>query len=113
MAGHFKTALFEDSVYVLTPQGNVIALPKGSTPVDFAYHVHTDLGHRCRGAKVDGAIVSFDYPLQNDQQVEIIPAKQGGVPVETGLIQLWVISKATALDKKSDIGSTVRNLKPR
>lgn len=78
LAGHFKTALFEDSVYVLTPQGNVVALPKGSTPIDFAYHVHTDLGHRCRGAKVDGVIVSLDYPLQNAQQVEIIPAKQGG-----------------------------------
>ncbi len=78
LAGHFKTALFEDSVYVLTPQGSVIALPKGATPVDFAYHVHTDLGHRCRGAKVDGAIVSLYYPLQNAQQVEIIPAKQGG-----------------------------------
>lgn len=78
LAGHFKTALFEDSVYVLTPQGSVIALPKGATPVDFAYHVHTDLGHRCRGAKVDNAMVSLDYPLQNAQQVEIIPAKQGG-----------------------------------
>jgi GTP pyrophosphokinase len=78
LAGHFKTALFEDSVYVLTPQGNVVALPKGSTPVDFAYHVHTELGHRCRGAKVDGVIVSLDYPLQNAQQVEIILAKQGG-----------------------------------
>ncbi len=78
LARDFKTALFEDSVYVLTPQGSVIALPKGSTPVDFAYQVHTDLGHRCRGAKVDGAIVSLDYPLQNAQQVEIIPAKRGG-----------------------------------
>jgi len=78
LARHFNTALFEDSVYVMTPQGNVIALPKGATPVDFAYYVHTDLGHRCRGAKVNGAIVSLDYPLQNAQQVEIIPAKQGG-----------------------------------
>lgn len=78
LAVHFRTALFEDSVYVLTPQGSVIALPKGSTPIDFAYYVHTDLGHRCRGAKVDGVIVSLDYPLQNAQQVEVIPAKQGG-----------------------------------
>ncbi len=78
LAGHFKTALFEDSIYVLTPQGSVIALPKDATPVDFAYHVHTVLGHRCRGAKVNGAIVSLDYPLQNAQQVEIISAKQGG-----------------------------------
>lgn len=78
LAEQFKTALFEDSIYVLTPQGNVIALPKGSTPVDFAYHVHTELGHHCRGAKVDNAMVPLDYPLQNAQQVEIISAKQGG-----------------------------------
>jgi (p)ppGpp synthetase, RelA/SpoT family len=78
LAEHFKVALFEDSVYVLTPQGRVIALPKGATPVDFAYHVHTDLGHRCRGAKIDGVMVPLDYPLQNAQKVEIISGKQGG-----------------------------------
>ncbi|MEO8992112.1 MAG: bifunctional (p)ppGpp synthetase/guanosine-3',5'-bis(diphosphate) 3'-pyrophosphohydrolase, partial [Nitrosospira sp.] len=78
LAAHFKVALFEDSVYVLTPQGRVIALPKGATPVDFAYHVHTDLGHRCRGAKIDGVMVPLDYPLQNAQKVEIISSKQGG-----------------------------------
>ncbi len=70
--------LFQDSVYVLTPQGQVIDLPRGATPVDFAYHLHTDLGHRCRGAKVDGAIVPLNYALQNAQHVEIIAAKQGG-----------------------------------
>jgi GTP pyrophosphokinase len=78
LAEHFKLALFEDSVYVLTPQGRVIGLPKGATPVDFAYHVHSDLGHRCRGAKVDGIMVPLDYTLQNAQRVEIISAKQGG-----------------------------------
>lgn len=78
LAEHFKTALFEDSVYVLTPQGRVIALPQGATPVDFAYHVHTDLGHRCRGAKVDGVMVPLDYPLQNAQRVEILSTKEGG-----------------------------------
>jgi GTP pyrophosphokinase len=77
LAEHFKVALFEDSIYVLTPQGKVIALPKGATPVDFAYHVHTDLGHRCRGAKVDGVMVPLDYRLRNAQCVEIISAKQG------------------------------------
>ena len=70
--------LLQDSVYVLTPQGQVIDLPRGATPVDFAYHLHTDLGHRCRGAKVDGAIVPLSYVLQNAQHVEIIAAKQGG-----------------------------------
>jgi GTP pyrophosphokinase len=78
LAEHFKVALFEDSIYVLTPQGKVIALPKGATPVDFAYHVHSDLGHRCRGAKVDGIMVPLDYPLKNAQRVEIISIKQGG-----------------------------------
>lgn len=74
----FRTRLFEDMVYVLTPQGRVIDLPAGATPVDFAYHVHTELGHRCRGAKVDGAIVPLNTSLANGQRVEIIAAKQGG-----------------------------------
>jgi GTP pyrophosphokinase len=70
--------LFEDTIYVLTPQGQVIDLPHGATAVDFAYHVHTDLGHRCRGAKVNGAIVPLTYRLKNANQVEIVAAKQGG-----------------------------------
>ncbi len=74
----FKTGLFQDTVYILTPQGKVVTLPKGATPIDFAYHVHTDLGDRCRGAKVDGNIVPLTYPLQNGQRVEIITVKQGG-----------------------------------
>lgn len=78
LAEHFKTALFEESVYVLTPEGRVIDLPKGSTPVDFAYRVHTDLGHHCRGAKVDGVMVPLDYTLHNAQRVEIISNRQGG-----------------------------------
>ena len=78
LAERFRTGLFEDTIYVLTPQGRVIALTKGSTPVDFAYHVHTELGHRCRGAKVDGAMVPLSTPLANGQQVEIHAAKQGG-----------------------------------
>jgi len=76
-AEQFRTGLFEDSVYVFTPQGRVIDLPKGSTPVDFAYHVHSELGHRCRGAKVDGVMVPLNTPLANGQQVEILAAKQG------------------------------------
>jgi GTP pyrophosphokinase len=70
--------LFQDAVYVFTPQGQVIDLPPRATPVDFAYHVHTDLGHRCRGAKVNGAIVPLNYQLKNADQVDIISAKQGG-----------------------------------
>ncbi|MBB5020001.1 GTP pyrophosphokinase [Chitinivorax tropicus] len=82
LAHQFRTELFQDSVYVLTPQGKVVALPKGSTPVDFAYHVHTDLGHRCRGAKVDGKIVPLDTSLDNGQRIEILAAKQGGPSVD-------------------------------
>jgi len=78
LAEQFRAGLFEDTVYVLTPQGRVIDLPKGSTPIDFAYHLHTDLGHRCRGAKVDGQIVPLTYQLKNAQRVEIVAAKQGG-----------------------------------
>jgi GTP pyrophosphokinase len=68
----------DDVIYVFTPQGRVIDLPRGATPIDFAYHVHSDLGHRCRGAKVDGQIVNLNYPLDNAQRVEIITVRQGG-----------------------------------
>jgi GTP pyrophosphokinase len=74
--GKAKRGLFEDTIYVLTPQGRVVDLPAGSTPIDFAYHVHTDLGHRCRGAKVDGQMVPLDYKLANAQRVEIMAAKE-------------------------------------
>lgn len=68
----------DDHIYVLTPLGKVISLEKGSSPIDFAYAVHTDLGHRCRGARVDGAMVPLDTPLQNGQTIEIIAVKHGG-----------------------------------
>ena len=68
----------DDTVYVLTPQGKVVDLPAGATPLDFAYALHTDLGHRCRGAKVDGHMVTLDTPLASGQRVEIIAAKSGG-----------------------------------
>jgi GTP pyrophosphokinase len=74
----FRNELFHDQVYVLTPLGKVIALHKGATPVEFAYTLHTDLGHRTRGAKVDGSIVPLNYKLQNGQRVEILTVKQGG-----------------------------------
>jgi len=74
----FKNELLQDRVYVLTPQGKVIDLPKGATPVDFAYVVHTDLGHRTRGAKIDGSIVPLNTKLQTGQRVEILATKQGG-----------------------------------
>ena len=74
----FKQTALDDTVYVLTPQGKVLDLPHGSTPVDFAYHLHTDLGHHCRGAKVDGVMVPLNCKLANGQRVEIVAAKTGG-----------------------------------
>ena len=73
-----KTDLFQDRVYVFTPKGDIIDLPAGSTPIDFAYHVHTEVGHRCRGARVTGKLVSLNHQLKNGDQVEIITAKRGG-----------------------------------
>jgi GTP pyrophosphokinase len=78
LAEHLRSGLFEDTIYVLTPQGRVIDLPQGSTPVDFAYHVHSELGHRCRGAKVDGQMVPLNHALENGQTVEITAASTGG-----------------------------------
>jgi guanosine-3',5'-bis(diphosphate) 3'-pyrophosphohydrolase len=73
-----KSDVFEDRVYVFTPRGDIIDLPAGSTPIDFAYHVHTDIGHRCRGAKINGKLVSLDYQLKTGDKVEILAAKRGG-----------------------------------
>ncbi len=70
--------LFDDRIYVLTPDAAIVDLPQGATPLDFAYSVHTNLGHRCRGARVDGAMVPLNTPLQNGQTVEISTAKEGG-----------------------------------
>ena len=87
-----KKPQFDDAVYVLTPQGKVIDLPAGSTPIDFAYALHSDLGHRCRGARVDGHIVPLDTPLASGQRVEIVTAKSGGpsrdwLNVERGFVK--------------------------
>jgi GTP pyrophosphokinase len=87
-----SNARFDDRIYVFTPQATVIELTAGATPIDFAYAVHTDLGHRCRGAKVDGAMVSLNTPLANGQTVEITASKDGGpsldwLNAELGLVQ--------------------------
>lgn len=68
----------EDKIYVLTPQAAIVELPAQATPIDFAYSLHTDLGHRCRGAKVDGLMVPLSTPLRNGQTVEVMAAKEGG-----------------------------------
>jgi GTP pyrophosphokinase len=91
LADAFKTELFADTIYILTPQGRVLALPAGSTPIDFAYAVHSNLGDRCRGAKVDGQIVPLSSALKNGQRVEILAAKEGG-PSVNWLHDGWVKS---------------------
>ena len=91
--------IFDDTIFVLTPQGRVVDLPAGSTPLDFAYHVHSDLGHRCRGAKVDGQMVPLDYKLANAQRVEIMAAKQGGPSRDWLAPQLGYLASPRALAK--------------
>jgi guanosine-3',5'-bis(diphosphate) 3'-pyrophosphohydrolase len=73
-----KTEVFGDRVYAFTPRGDILDLPVGSTPLDFAYNIHTEVGHRCRGAKVNGRLVPLDHKLATGDQVEILTAKRGG-----------------------------------
>nr|VUD27090.1 GTP pyrophosphokinase [Salmonella sp. NCTC 7297] len=70
MLDEVRSQVFDDRVYVFTPKGDVVDLPAGSTPLDFAYHIHSDVGHRCIGAKIGGRIVPFTYQLQMGDQVE-------------------------------------------
>ncbi|MEN9946906.1 MAG: hypothetical protein RLZZ293_1292 [Pseudomonadota bacterium] len=87
----FKNEIFSDTIYVMTPEGKVITLPSGATPIDFAYAVHSAIGHRCRGAKVDGQIVPLSSSLKNGQRVEILTIKNGG-PSINWLHDGWVKS---------------------
>jgi GTP pyrophosphokinase len=73
-----RTDVFQDRVYIFTPRGDAIDLPAGSTPIDFAYHVHTDIGHCCRGARINGKLVPLYQELKTGDQVEILTAKRGG-----------------------------------
>lgn len=89
----------DERIYVMTPQARVIELPAGATPVDFAYHLHTDLGHRCRGARVDGQMVPLSTPLHTGQIVEIIAAKSGGPSRDWLNIQLGFLASPRARAK--------------
>lgn len=77
-ADALQNELFNDRVYVFSPNGDVFDLPQGATAIDFAYTVHTEVGHRCRGAKINGQMISLTQPLQHGQQVEILTAREGG-----------------------------------
>ncbi|CAB5282001.1 bifunctional (p)ppGpp synthetase/guanosine-3',5'-bis(diphosphate) 3'-pyrophosphohydrolase [Burkholderia multivorans] len=94
-----ETSLDDDHIYVLTPQARVIALPQGATPVDFAYHLHSELGHRCRGARVDGAMVPLNTPLANGQTVEIVAVKEGGPSRDWLNLQLGYLKSPRARQK--------------
>ncbi|WP_321791446.1 bifunctional (p)ppGpp synthetase/guanosine-3',5'-bis(diphosphate) 3'-pyrophosphohydrolase [Caballeronia sp. J97] len=97
---HLREAtLDDDHIYVLTPQARVIALPQGATAVDFAYHLHSELGHRCRGARVDGAMVPLNTPLSNGQTVEIVAVKEGGPSRDWLNPQLGYLHSARARQK--------------
>ena len=85
---------------MFTPKGELIDLPAGATPIDFAYQIHTEVGHRCRGAKVNGKLVGLDYQLKTGEQVEILTAKRAAVPAGTGsILNLGYIKTARAKNK--------------
>jgi GTP pyrophosphokinase len=96
---NMKTDVFKDRVYAVTPKGDVIDLPAGATPIDFAYHIHTELGHRCRGARVNGQLVSLNHVLKTGDQVEIITTKQGGPSLDWLNHDLGYVNTARARQK--------------
>jgi GTP diphosphokinase / guanosine-3',5'-bis(diphosphate) 3'-diphosphatase len=89
----------DERVYVLSPKGDIYDLPLGSTPVDFAYHIHTEVGHRCRGAKVNGKMVPLDYKLQNGDHVEIVTANRGGPSLDWMNVSLGYVYTHRAREK--------------
>lgn len=107
LAQQLKTAALDERIYVLTPQARVIDLPTGATPVDFAYHLHSDLGHRCRGARVNGAMVPLNTTLKNGQTVEIVTTKQGGPSRDWLNPQLGYLQSARARTKVRQWFNTV------
>lgn len=98
-AGDTGGGVFDDRIYVFTPQAAVVELPAGATPVDFAYSLHTELGHRCRGARVDGQMVPLNTPLANGQTVEIVAAKEGGPSLDWLNPELGYLASSRAKSK--------------
>ncbi|WP_119353594.1 RelA/SpoT family protein [Azohydromonas sediminis] len=98
-AGDAGGGVFDDRIYVFTPQAAVVELPAGATPVDFAYSLHTELGHRCRGARVDGQMVPLNTPLANGQTVEIVAAKEGGPSLDWLNPELGYLASSRAKSK--------------
>ncbi|MFN8447947.1 MAG: bifunctional (p)ppGpp synthetase/guanosine-3',5'-bis(diphosphate) 3'-pyrophosphohydrolase [Anaerolineae bacterium] len=94
-----KTEVFQDRVYVFTPKGDIVDLPAGATPIDFAYHIHTDIGHRCRGARIHGRLVNLNYVLKTGDQIEIITSKRGGPSLDWLNPNLGYVTTARARSK--------------
>ncbi len=94
-----KAEVFQDRVYAFTPKGDIVDLPKGATPLDFAYHIHTDLGHRCRGAKVHGRTVPLNYVLKMGDQIEIQVEKRGGPSLDWLNPELGYVTTTRATSK--------------
>ncbi len=94
-----KTDVFQDQVYVFTPKGKIIEMAAGATPIDFAFHVHTEIGNRCRGAKVNGRIVPLDYRLRTGDRIEILTAKKGGPSRDWLNPSLGLVHTARAKEK--------------
>lgn len=96
---HFKTDVFQDRIYVYTPKGDVHDLMSGATPIDFAYHVHTDIGHHCRGARVNGRLVPLNHALKTGDQVEIITQNNGRPSLDWLNPDLGYVKTSRALSK--------------
>ncbi|MBL8153861.1 MAG: bifunctional (p)ppGpp synthetase/guanosine-3',5'-bis(diphosphate) 3'-pyrophosphohydrolase [Anaerolineae bacterium] len=94
-----KTDFFQDRVYAFTPKGDIVDLPAGATPIDFAYYIHTEIGHRCRGAKIQGRLVSLNYHIHTGDQVEILTSKRGGPSLDWLNPDLGYTRTARARDK--------------
>ncbi len=94
-----KSEVFQDRVYVFTPKGDIIDLPAGATPVDFAYYIHTEIGNRCRGARVNGKLVGLDYKLVTGDRVEILTSNRGGPSLDWLNIHLGYTGTARARSK--------------
>ncbi|MBN1201445.1 MAG: bifunctional (p)ppGpp synthetase/guanosine-3',5'-bis(diphosphate) 3'-pyrophosphohydrolase [Anaerolineae bacterium] len=94
-----KEQISPERIYAFTPKGDIIDLPEGATPIDFAYHIHTEVGHRCRGAKVNGRLVSLDHQIKNGERVEILTANRGGPSLDWLNADLGFVTTSRARTK--------------